>query len=253
MWELYDRMIEAIPEDVTVSDVRVGSESSYVISSEGGFGYAGYRAYYQRAPQVTKNRIGMPLKELAGCIKSWNLIEASLGQAALCAWYNTPERAAENGISVLDKKRVEERLNDPFIASQNLVKGKKVAVVGHFPFLERLIAPVCDLAIIEWNPAEGDYPYSAIEYLVPEADYVYLTCAAFGDKTMEHLLQLSENAERTTVVGPGTPLAPQLFEFGVDELSGFVVTDVPLAARITSGAEDQRIFSAGRKVAYKRS
>lgn len=252
MWELYDRMIEGIPEDLTIKTMGIGSESTYVISSENGFGYAGYREYYQRAPEVVQNRLGMSLKEAAKSIKSWNFIEASIGQAALCAWYCSPRAAEENGIEVLPKKMVQERLNDPFIASQNLVKGKKVVVVGHFPFLEGLLAPVCDLAIVEWNPDEGDYPYSAIEYLLPEADYVYLTCAGFGDKTMEHMLDLSRNAERRTIVGPGTPLAPQLFDFGADELSGFVVTDVDLAARITAGIEHQRIFSAGRKVAFKK-
>ena len=252
MWELYDRMIEGIPADITVKEVSVGSESTYVINSENGFGYAGYREYYQRAPQITKNRIGMPLREMAECIKSWNFIEASIGQAALCSWYNSPEVAASNGIEVMKRKQVQERLNDPFIASQNLVKGKKVVVVGHFPFLEGLIAPVCDLSIVEWNPEEGDYPYSAIEYLLPEADFVFLTCAGFGDKTIEHMLNLSKNADKRTIVGPGTPLAPQLFDFGADELSGFVVTDVDFAARITRGAENQRIFSAGFKVAYKK-
>jgi len=253
MWELYNRMIKGIPSDVTVKAMGVGNESTYVISSENGFGYAGYRDYYQRAPQVTKNRIGMPLREVAECIKSWNFIEASIGQAALCAWYCSPEVAQENGIEIPEKKTVGERLKDPFIASQNIVKGKKVVVVGHFPFLEGLIAPVCELSIIEWNPIEGDYPYSAIEYLLPEADYVYLTCAGFGDKTMEHMLDLSRNAEKRTIVGPGTPLAPSLFDFGADELSGFIVRDVDLAARITSGTEFQRIFSAGLKVSYSKN
>lgn len=251
MWELYDAMIEAIPDDVTAKAVAVGGEAAYVVSSRDGFGYAGYRDYTQRAPSVTENRIGMPLRELAECVKSWNLVEAAIGQAALCAWYNSPETAKANGIDVPEQKRVQERLKDPFISSQNEVKGKKVVVVGHFPFLEGLIAPVSDMSIIEWNPFEGDYPYSACEYLLPECDFAFLTCAAFGDKTMPRLLKLSENAEKITIVGPGTPLAPQLFDFGVDDISGFVVTDVDLAVRITGGAENQRIFGAGRKVSFR--
>ncbi|MDO5843815.1 MAG: DUF364 domain-containing protein [Methanocorpusculum sp.] len=252
MWELYDALIEGIADDITAEEIVVGGESSYVISSTGGFGYAGYRDYAERAPLVTKNRVGLPLKEVAECIKSWNFYEASIGHAAICAYYNDPKIAAENGIEVFERKCVEERLKDPFISSQNLVKGKKVVIVGHFPFIEKLIAPVSDLSIIEWNPQEGDFPYSAIEYLLPECDFAFLTCAGFGDKTMPRLLELSENAESVTIVGPATPLAPQLFDFGVDDLSGFVVTDNGLAARITAGSENQRIFSAGRKVAFKK-
>ena len=253
MWELYDALIEAIPDDITVAEVVVGNESSYVINSAGGFGYAGYRNYYQRVPMVSGNRIGTSLKDAAECIKSWNFVEASIGQAALCSYYNHPDVAAANGVEIPKEKRLEERLKDPFISSQNKVKGKKVVIVGHFPFLEGLIAPVCDMSIIEWDPQEGDYPYSAIEYLLPEADYAFLTCAGFGDKTLPRMLELSENAEEVTIVGPATPLAPQIFDFGVDDLSGFVVTDNALAARITAGAENQRIFASGRKVAFKRT
>ena len=45
MWELYDALIEAIPDDITVAEVVVGNESSYVINSAGGFGYAGSGSY----------------------------------------------------------------------------------------------------------------------------------------------------------------------------------------------------------------
>ncbi len=79
-----------------------------------------------------------------------------------------------------------------------------------------------------------------------------LTCAAVGDKSMPRLLELSENADAVTIVGPGTPLSSVFFDYGVSDLSGFVVTDVMLAKRIVAGAESQRIFSAGMKVQYLR-
>lgn len=251
MWELYDALIEGIPDDIIVEDMALGGELTYV-EANGGIGIAGYRYYIQRAPMMTENRIGKPLNEIARCVKSWNLWEASIGNAAINAWYNHPDTAGRAGIEVAGKKRVEERLKDPFIKSQNLVKGKKVCVVGHFPFLEKLIAPVSDLSIIEWDPEEGDYPYSACEYLLPESDYVFLTCAAVSDKTMPRLLELSENAKGVTIVGPGTPLSSVFFEYGVSDLSGFVATDVALTKRIIRGAENRRIFGAGVKVEYLR-
>jgi len=251
MWELYDALIEEIPDDIIVEDMVLGGELTYV-EANGGIGIAGYRYYIQRAPMMTENRIGKSLKEVAGCVKSWNLWEASIGNAAINAWYNHPDTARRAGIEVAEKKRVEERLKDPFIKSQNLVKGKKVCVVGHFPFLEKLIAPVSDMSIVEWDPQDGDYPYSACEYLLPESDYVFLTCAAISDKTMPRLLELSENAKGVTIVGPGTPLSSVFFDYGVSDLSGFVATDAALAKRIIRGAENQRIFGAGMKVEYLR-
>ena len=139
MWELYDALIEEIPDDIIVDDVVVGGEMTYV-GANGNVGLAAYRGYVQRAPMMTGNRIGKPLKEIAGYVKSWNLQEASIGHSAINAWYNHPDTARRAGIEIAEKKRVEERLKDPFIKSQNLVKGKKVCVVGHFPFLENLIS-----------------------------------------------------------------------------------------------------------------
>ncbi len=67
---------------------------------------------------------------------------------------------------------------------------------------------------------------------------------------MPRLLELSENAEKVVVVVPATPLAAPLFDFGVDDLSGLVITDNALALRIASGAENQRIYNAGQKVHF---
>ncbi|RBQ23326.1 MAG: hypothetical protein ALMCE001_18120 [Methanocorpusculum sp. MCE] len=64
---------------------------------------------------------------------------------------------------------------------------------------------------------------------------------------MPRLLELSENAEKVVVVGPATPLAAPLFDFGADDLSGLVITDNTLALQIASGAENQRIYYAGKK------
>ena len=76
--------------------------------------------------------------------------------------------------------------------------------------------------------------------------------AAVSDKTMPRLLELSENAQGETIVGPGTPLSSVFFDYGVSDLSGFVATDAALAKRIIRGAENQRIFGAGMKVEYLR-
>jgi len=137
--------------------------------------------------------------------------------------------------------------------SQNQVKGKKVTVLGHFPLLERLFEPICDLSIIEWEPEDGDYPITAYEYLLPESDYVYLTCRCVMDKTLPRVLELSKNAERITMVGPGTPLAPVLFDYGIKELSGFMIKDHARASRVISGAEKVVIYTTGQKVCFRKS
>lgn len=250
MWELYDALINGIPENFITDELICGNHHSYIRSGNGS-GIASARPYETRMPMFTKNLIGLPLREVATCVKSWNFIEAAIGSAAINAYYNNPQVARDNGVEFSDTKRVEDRLYDPFIMSQNEVKGKKVAVVGHFPHLESLLEPICDFSIIEWEPLDGDYPMPSCEYLLPECDYVYLTCTSIVDKTLPRLLELSKNAKRITMVGPGTPLAPVLFDYGIGDLSGFMIKDNLRAFRIVAGAEKVKIFTAGQKVALK--
>jgi hypothetical protein len=51
---MYDALIDEIPEDITAEQIFVGAEATYVVNSAGGFGYAGFRDYYQRAPSMNK-------------------------------------------------------------------------------------------------------------------------------------------------------------------------------------------------------
>lgn len=94
-------------------------------------------------PEMFRRKLGMPLRELAGAVKSWNYVESSIGLAAINAYYNNPEVAAANGVELAANRITEDRKNDPFIMSQNRIKNKKVCVIGHFPPLEQLFAPVC--------------------------------------------------------------------------------------------------------------
>ncbi len=106
MWELYDALIEQIPDDIIATNVIVGKEAAFVESSIGGVGFSLFREYVQRAPSLTRNKLGMPLKELAECVKSWNFPEASVGNAAINAWYNHPDTARRAGVDVPNRKSI---------------------------------------------------------------------------------------------------------------------------------------------------
>jgi len=252
MWSIYDALIAGIPEEWKAEEIVRGSEYSYV-KSEGSIGIGELLAYDWRIPLFSKNMEGAPLRTVAECIKSWNFPEASLGLAAINAYYNNLGMAKKSGVTIGDSMHVEDRVYDPFIMSQNEIRGKKVTIIGHFPHLETLFEPVCEMRIIVGqDPVEDDYPPTAAEYLLPESDYVFIRSACLVDKTLPRLLELSKNARKVTIVGPATTLAPVLFDYGVHDLSGFVVKDVERAMRMIRGAENGKIFSAGQKVAFKR-
>lgn len=119
MWEIYDDLINEIPENFIVDELICGNGMSYVRSGKGS-GIAGFHLINEtRMPIFTKNFIGAPLKEIAACVKSWNMAEASIGVAAMNAYYNNAEVAKKNGVEFSSSRRVEDRLFDPFIMSQN--------------------------------------------------------------------------------------------------------------------------------------
>jgi uncharacterized protein (DUF4213/DUF364 family) len=248
-WQLYDALIEGIPEDWTVDDVACGIYHAFVRSGEG-VGFSMVTQDDTRPVMLLNKCPGMKLKALAAAIKSWNFIEASIGQAAINAYYNALQIARKNGVTVSDSRFVEDRSYDPFISYQNAIRNKKVVVIEHFPYLEQLFEPVCDLSIFARLPEDGEYPYSAAEYILPNCDYVFITCGAFVDKSLPRFLKLAPQAH-VVVVGPSTPLAPVLFQFGINDLSGFVIKDIEKARRICLGQENSMIYSTGQKVSFR--
>lgn len=162
-----------------------------------------------------------PLGELATQVKSWNLYRASLGMAAISAFYNAPERVQSWVATPLHDLRS----SGAFESMLDEIAGKKVAVIGHFPGLEAA-RDRSDLVILERDPQAGDLPDFAAEYVLPNQDFVFITGAALTNKTLPRLLALSAQA-KVVLVGPSVPLVPWWFEYGVERLAGTVVMDKP--------------------------
>jgi uncharacterized protein (DUF4213/DUF364 family) len=162
---------------------------------------------------------GMSVRELAHYVKSWNPYEASLGLAAINSVLNSPERVEKMyGRPLSTQGQV-----SAFIHYAELVRGKKVAVVGRFPDLDTL-TDICQLTVLERNPGPNDLPDPACEYVLPEQDFVFITATTITNKTMPRLLQLSRSAS-VFLVGPSTPFTPLLFNHGINTLAGTVVLD----------------------------
>ena len=252
MWQLYDDLIEGIPDDFVVDDYNIGCAWVMVRSGQN-VGVAltvkgrAHESVYE-GPVV-----GARLNSIAECVKSWNFLEASLGMAAINCFYNTPDKIAElNRQATTDSSRDIDgphANHDAFSCMAEQVIGKKVAVIGRFPHLESQLASICQLSVLERNPEQGDYPDSACEYVLPEQDIAFITGMTLTNKTLPRLLQLARPSQRVVLVGPSVPFAGVLYKHGVTDLDGFVVTDPAKADRLVRRGEKMDIFSCGRKVA----
>ena len=55
------------------------------------------------------------------------------------------------------------------------------------------------------------------------------------------------------MVGPASTLAPVLFEYGIDEMDGFVIKDQKIAERSTRETENLKIYASGQKVSLRKT
>ncbi|GAB4537623.1 MAG: hypothetical protein Kow0063_24630 [Anaerolineae bacterium] len=124
--------------------------------------------------------------------------------------------------------------------------GKRVAVVGHFPFIPRLREQVGKLWVLELRPVGDDLPADAAADVIPQADVLAITGTTLLNRTFEGLMALRRPEALVLVLGPSTPLSPVLFEHGVHILSGSVVEDTASVLRaVSQGANFRQIHQQG--------
>lgn len=126
-------------------------------------------------------------------------------------------------------------------------EGKRTAIVGHFPFVDRLRRVARELWVIEKRPHEDDLPEEEAERLVPKADVVAITGMAFINHTVDHLLSLCHPQAYVVVLGGTAPLSPVLFDYGVNAISGTKVMDPEAALlSVSQGATFRQIKGVRR-------
>ena len=113
-------------------------------------------------------------RELAQMVYSDSLLEAAMGMATI------------NSLLEVDLASCTELNAAEVILEKGL--GKKVAVVGHFPFLPRIREKAKALWVIEKNPREDDFPETEADRLIPQADVVAITGTSLTNHTLPHLL-----------------------------------------------------------------
>lgn len=227
-WKLYNHLIGQIPDDIVVRDFCLGTHWSYV-EADCGMGVS-FTARGGARRRFTLDLRGLPLRDVAELSKSWCFEEASLGVAALNAYFVRPELLDPLGAIYDEPVELPDgsiRKIDAFELYRARIEAKgdsKVAVIGHFPHVDR-IAEYASLTVLERNCASPiDTPDPACEYVLPESDFTFITGTTLINKTAPRLLDLTRNGV-TVMVGPSVVMSPFLFEWGVETLAGSVVAD----------------------------
>lgn len=240
--EILDDLISALDLNAAVRDIRQGIFHTAVVSRSCGLAATLPKdAFKQESPTVREAGmlLSRSIEDLVTLAHSDRILEAAIGMAAInsliqvnasaCIELNAADLILEKGA------------------------GRRVAVVGHFPFLPRVREKAEALWVIEKNPKEGDLEETEAERVIPQAHVVALTGTSLTNHTLEHLLALCDPKAYVLMLGDTVPLSPVLFDYGVHALSGTQVVDVDLAlACVSQGANFRQIKGTKRLTMFKR-
>jgi uncharacterized protein (DUF4213/DUF364 family) len=241
--DLYERLADMAGE-ATAQDVRVGLGYTAVRLNNGSCGLAyTFRDEAGEGCCVMREAgsiAGRPARELAGWAKELNAMAVAVGLATLNALVEPPPAAAEADIA----------------SSLRLRPGDVVGMVGYFgPLVEFVALRAAKLHIFERRPAEGArvLPDWAAPVLLPQCDVVLLSATTIANRTIDSLLECARHAREVVLLGPSTPIVPDLFASrGVTLLSGVHVVDADRLLRILSeGGGTRRFGAAVRKLVLR--
>jgi uncharacterized protein (DUF4213/DUF364 family) len=234
--KILDDLISDLDVNAHVYDIRQGIFHTGVLTRNMGLAATlPHDALRQKPPMVKEPGFLLDKSpwELLQLAYSESILEAAIGMATINSLLNIDETACLelNAADIIREKG----------------KGKRIAIVGHFPFISKIHDDAKELWVIEKNPKQGDVDEAAANTFIPQADVVAITGTAFTNHTMESLLGLCTSRAYVIALGDTVPLSPILFKHGFDVLSGTKVVDADLALRcVSQGANFRQIKGVKR-------
>lgn len=231
---------EATLATLQIERVVIGLAYTGVILSDGSCGLAatlnergGCQAFHRAGTSA-----GRPALDLARGLLSADPLLSALGLATVNATLTA-------------------RLSSQQVPSQNVApldalavsKNDVVGIIGYIgPLVRPLREQAKELLIFERDPTKrlpGVLPDWAAELELPRCDAIFISGTAFINKTIDHLLELSNG--RVAIVGPSTPMWPNLLGLkGVVGLFGAKVYNPEIALRtIAEGGGTKALFHNG--------
>ncbi|MGD2295300.1 MAG: DUF364 domain-containing protein [Candidatus Aminicenantes bacterium] len=241
--DILQGILSTIKEDQPVRDIHVCIYWTAVTSLR--CGLASSMAAFMTPsdePQVKKagNLLPVDSKTLADLSLSSHILEASIGLAAI------------NSALDLDESRFQELNAEDELKLRG--EGKRMAVIGHFPFINRLRSVVKHMCVFELPGRErpGDLEEDKLNSLIPQAEVVAISSTTLINHTLGKILELVNPQSYTILLGPSTPLSPKLFDYGFDALSGSIVVHRSQVLRCICQGANFRQIRGIRKVTFRR-
>ncbi|BAZ38577.1 hypothetical protein NIES4101_45160 [Calothrix sp. NIES-4101] len=245
--EIYNLLLDSSQTNALVKEIIIGLTWTYCQAD--GIGLCMSPGQATRTLPWSGTLVNLHVANLAPWLKSWDSYQATVAMAAINAVINSssPLLAAAQP---LPQEISHELGSSPSLANLAvfehflpLIRGKRVVVIGRYPGLS-VYEKEIDLTVLERQPSTQDLPDTACEYLLPEADWVFLTATSIVNKTFPRLVELSQNAN-LVLMGPTVPWLTDLADMGINYLAGVGVTDAEALRQTIAEGGGVRIFDTG--------
>ncbi len=234
--KILDDLLSTLNFDAPVRDIRQGVFHTGVLTRYCGLAATLPRDALRQEPPMVKEPgylTDKTARDLVSLSYSESILEAAIGMAAI------------NSLIELDERRCIELNASELILEKG--RDKRVAIVGHFPFIPRLREFCREVWVIEKNPREGDVTDAEAGEYIPGADVVAITGTSITNHTLGKLLDLCSPGSYKVMLGDSVPLSPVLFDYGIDAVSGTRVADHEIALKcVSQGANFRQIKGVKR-------
>ncbi|MCD8331978.1 MAG: DUF364 domain-containing protein [Oscillospiraceae bacterium] len=214
MWTPYNDLYMGIPSGIRVDGCVVGKRW-IAVRANGNVGLAPALGQTgEDRKELAQSFLGMHLREAANVLRWDSLTRASIGVAAMNAFYNIPGRTVPNARGALLEG----------------LAGKEVSLIGRLPRLEAGLQKTCELTVLPL-PERGRADAACARAMAGES--VVLSGDALISGALADLMALAGPDTKITLAGPAVPAAPVMFAFDnpVRSLYGVCAVDGEAAER----------------------
>jgi uncharacterized protein (DUF4213/DUF364 family) len=235
-WDLYDRLIARADSSQPLRRMLLGLNWSVAQVRASGLCFSPIDP--PRTLSFPGTLAGRPAGELTRWIRSFDPCEAAVGCAVINAVINDESNPCLRRSEALASPAPPHLRVFAHFSAQ--LDGANVVVVGQYPGLDEVWRGR-KYTCLERRSSPAALPDTAAEYVLPRADWVFLTASAIANKTLPRLLELSRPAT-VVLMGPSLPWLEEWADLGVDFLAGGVVRDEERLWQVAAEGGGTRIF-----------
>lgn len=220
---IFDALLLLVPEDAVLTDIIVGIHWIFVQSQHGCARAATAYAWdkdsaHGNTIEGAGDLIGMRIAEIASRYDSASWPERALALAAVSSALPPSEFASTANTSA----------QDYVAAFAQAFPKAKIAIVGHFKFVESLRALGANLMVfeLEHRCTGSDLPHTQIPQYLPDADLIVMTASTLITHSCEEILRHRKPSAISLLVGPTAPVHKVLGDFGISAICGSKIANV---------------------------